>query len=187
VLTEVPTAGTQTRVIGVAVPIPQPWGGELQRWRDRFGDPLADAIPTHVTLLPPTSIDASLLPEIETHLADAAQRSRAFDMHLRGTGTFRPVSAVVFVDIAVGTAACEDVERLVRTGPLARPLDFPYHPHVTVAHELPEDVLDEAFAALATYEASFTVPGFSLYEHLDGVWQARRTFTFGAQPEPSGG
>jgi 2'-5' RNA ligase len=167
------------RVIGVAVPIPEPWGRDLQDWRERFGDTLADAIPTHVTLLPPTSVSASTLPTVEEHLEAAAQESRPFEMHLRGTGTFRPVSSVVFVALAAGIGGCERLEQRVRSGPLARVLDFPYHPHVTVAHELPDAMLDKAFAALATYEARFTVWGFSLYEHVDGVWRPQQDFAFG--------
>ena len=34
---------------------------------------------------------------------------------------------------------------------------------------------------MKTYEARFSVHGFSLYEHgEDGVWRRRRDFTFGA-------
>jgi 2'-5' RNA ligase len=100
-----------------------------------------------------------------------------FEVHLRGTGTFRPVSPVVFVALANGIAGCERLEARVRRGVLDRELDFPYHPHVTVAHDLPEDVLDEAYDALGGFTARFMVAAFSLYVHgADGVWQVRRTF-----------
>jgi 2'-5' RNA ligase len=165
-------------VIGVAIAIPDPWGSELQGWRQRFGDPLAEAIPTHVTLLPPTSVDPGALPEIEEHLRWAASRCTPFDIHLRGTASFRPVSPVVFVQLAAGIGGCERTESVVRSGPLTRDLEFPYHPHVTVAHELPDPALDAAFTALATYEARFTVTGFSLYEHIGGVWRPRTAYDF---------
>lgn len=165
-------------MIGVAIAIPDPWGSELQEWRQRFGDPLAEAIPTHVTLLPPTSVDPGDLPAIEEHLRSAAGRCTPFDIHLRGTATFRPVSPVVFVQLAAGIGGCERTESVVRSGPLDRPLEFPYHPHVTVAHELPDAALDAAFTALATYEARFTVTEFSLYEHIEGVWRPRSAYAF---------
>jgi 2'-5' RNA ligase len=168
------------RNIGVAIAIPEPFGGQLQRWRERFGDPMAYAIPTHVTLLPPTLVHDIELEKIDEHLGQAAAAGRPFVMGLRGAGTFRPVSPVVFVQIAVGIADCERLERLVRSGPLERPLRFPYHPHVTVAHDLPGDVLDEAFGALGGYSADFTVSGFSLYEHgRDGIWRPRRDYALG--------
>ena len=74
-------------------------------------------------------------------------------MHLRGSGTFRPVSPVVFVPLARGISECERLEAQVRSGPLARETAFPYHPHVTVAHDLDEAALDRAFDALAAYDA----------------------------------
>ncbi|MCF2530014.1 2'-5' RNA ligase family protein [Yinghuangia soli] len=168
------------RTIGVSLAIPEPWGGQLQAWRASFGDPLARAIPTHVTLLPPTEVEDASLDAIEAHLLGVAARERAFPMILRGTGTFRPTSPVVFIQVARGIPDCERLEQAVRSGPLLRGLHFPYHPHVTVAHHLPDPVLDRAFDKLSGYEASFEVRGFSLYEHGDDeVWRPRRAFPFG--------
>ena len=54
------------------------------------------------------------------------------------------------------------------------------HPHVTVAHELPDNVLARAQDVLAGYEARFPVTGFALYMHGDdGVWRVRRMFPYG--------
>ena len=171
----------RVRTIGVAIPIPDPYGLELQRWRERFGDPLAQAIPAHVTLLPPTEVEPDALPEIEGHLRKVAAGERPFEMRLRGTGTFRPISPVVFVQLTQGISSCERVERDVRSGPLERDLQFNYHPHVTIAHDLPDPVLDEAFEKLRDYEALFGVWGFSMFEHgLDGVWRPQRDFVFGS-------
>ena len=47
--------------IGVAIAIPEPYGSQLQSMRASFGDSLAEAIPTHVTLLPPTIVDPHAL------------------------------------------------------------------------------------------------------------------------------
>lgn len=172
------------RTIGVAIAIPEPHGTDLQAYRESYGDPLARAIPTHVTLLPPTPVHDSDLPPIEEHLRKVALAEQPFDLHLRGTGTFRPVSPVVFVQLALGIAACERIEAQVRSGPLSRQLSFYYHPHVTVAHDLSPDVLDRAFTELSGYNARFQVWGFSLYEHgPDGVWRPQRDFPFG-QPLP---
>lgn len=160
--------------IGVAIAIPEPYGSELQRARSRFGDPLAAAaIPTHVTLLPPTEVDAADLPKIDQHLDEVTARVAPFGMRLDGTGTFRPVSPVVFVRLAAGGSGCARLLAAVRSGPLDRDLDFPYHPHVTIAHNLPDEGLDRAFAELASYEASFDVSSIVLYRHGgDGVWRA---------------
>jgi len=176
-----------TVTIGVAVPVPAPFGEELQRWRAEFGDPMAEAIPAHVTLLPPSEIPLDALDDVRAHLLDVAARHRSFDLHLRGTGTFRPVSPVVFVQLAEGVAQCEQLERHVRSGPLERELSFYYHPHVTVAHHLDDAALDRAFGTLASYEAQFTVESFSMYEHgEDGVWRPVEVFPFEKVPTERG-
>ncbi len=166
-----------TRPIGVAIEIPPPWSFELAAWRDKVGDPQADSIPPHVTLLTPTSLDDGDLGAAEAHLAAGATAHPPFELHLRGTGTFRPVSDVVFVVVASGISECEVLESKVRSGVLQRPVRYPYHPHVTVAQELPDEALNRAYEGLAGFEARFVVTGFTLFEHgRDGVWRPHRTF-----------
>ncbi len=169
------------RDFGVAIGLPEPFTTELQGWRERLGDPHATGIPPHITLLPPTALRDEQLPEVEEHLRQVAAGERGFEVHLRGSATFRPVSPVVFVPLARGISECERLEAKVRSGPLTRQLGFPYHPHVTVAHDLAEDVLDRAFDELANYDARFTVWGFTLFEQgPDKVWRPQRDYPFGA-------
>ena len=106
----------RTRDIGVAIGIPEPYTAELQGWRERLGDPNAADIPPHVTLLPPTALHTEDLFAVEEHLRYVAEHSEPFVMHLRGSGTFRPVSPVVFVTLAQGISECELLERGVRSG-----------------------------------------------------------------------
>jgi 2'-5' RNA ligase len=169
-----------TRNIGVALGIPEPYNRELQGWRDRLGDPNARRIVPHVTLLPPTEVGSDALPAIEEHLRLVAKDEEPFEIRLRGSATFLPVSPVVFVPLVQGIAGCERLEVKVRRGPLSRELRFPYHPHVTVAHDLPDDALQRAFHQLADYEAAFDVRGFTLFEQgPDEVWRPQRDFMFG--------
>jgi 2'-5' RNA ligase len=166
--------------IGVSIAIPSPHAEMLQAKRASFGDPLAESIPTHVTLLPPTEVAEDELEAAVKHLEEVAAQGRRFPMVLRGTGTFRPTSPVVFVQVSGGIADCELLEKDVRQGPLDRSLDFNYHPHVTVAHHVPEPNLDRAFTELSDFECAFEVEEFHLYEHGDdGVWRPVRSFTLG--------
>ena len=166
--------------VGVAVAMPEPHASVLQRWRARVGDPQAETVWPHVTLLPPTAVCDDLLDVVDAHLADAAKVAEPFPMHLSGTGTLRPVSPVVFVQVARGVANCELLERAIRTGPLDRPLDYPYHPHVTVAHDIDAAALDEAYEALSGFVARFTVSAFQLFERTaDGAWRQLREYELG--------
>ncbi|HET7476274.1 MAG TPA: 2'-5' RNA ligase family protein [Dermatophilaceae bacterium] len=166
-------------LIGVSIAIPEPYAAQLQDRRASYGDPLAASIPTHVTLLPPTEVAPGGLARVAGHLRRVASGHRPFSMRLAGTGTFRPVSPVVFVQITEGAVECAKLQDDVRSGPLDRELDFEYHPHVTVAHDVSEQAMDQAMAELADYACTFDVDGFHLYEHgPDAVWRTVEKFLF---------
>jgi 2'-5' RNA ligase len=170
-----------TVTLGVSLAVPEPYGSRLQRCRTGFGDSAAHGIPTHVTLLPPTEVDDAARPAVEEHLAGVAAAGSSFPVRLSGTDSFRPLSPVVFVRLVEGVAACSRLQELVRDphGPLVRELQFPYHPHVTVAHGISEEAMDRAQAELADFEASWTATGLRLSEQgADGVWRLRREFPF---------
>ena len=172
------TAAPGSATIGVVMNLPEPHATVVRRWRGRVGDPQADLIPPHVTLLPPTTIAAPALPAVYAHLAAAAGEVAPFPLHLSGTGTFRPLSQVVFVEIAAGIAQCEILEAAIRAGVLDRPREFPFHPHVTVAHDLDEPALDAAYDGLSDFVARFQVDRFALYVlGEDGAWTVEQDFT----------
>ena len=166
--------------IGIAIEIPEPYAAELSAARVAADDPLANFIPPHITLLGPTLLDVEQLAEARAHLADVAAGGAPFTVKLRGTATFRPISPVVFVALAQGISECERLESSVRTGILDGQLRFNYHPHVTIAHEVPDAALDKAFEAMADYSAEFGVDRFYQYEHGDdGIWRPQAAFPLG--------
>jgi 2'-5' RNA ligase len=170
--------------IGISLEIPEPYGTQLRSRRASYGDPQAEFVPTHVTLLPPTEVDPEALPEIGDHLAKVAGAVAPFRMRLGGTGTFLPTSPVVFVQIAQGLTECAALEARVRDGVLDRELQFPYHPHVTVAHDLDEPRLEFAMRDLADYQAEFGLDRLKLYEQCSsGSWRVLREFPFEADDE----
>jgi 2'-5' RNA ligase len=163
--------------IGVSLAVPDPHGSSLQDYRVALGDDSARLIPTHVTLLPPYDLEESVLPDVLAHLRATAAAVAPFALHLRGTGTFRPVSPVVFIGVVEGISACEQLAARVRSGPLAVGLNFPYHPHVTVAHDMDEHLLDKAFTELAEFDCVFEASAFHLYEHDERRgWQPTESF-----------
>lgn len=165
------------RTVGVSIAIPEPYFSQLRQMRRDVGDPMADAVPPHVTLLPPTDVAKISLPQFAQFLTKTAAQIAPFEMILRGTGTFRPVSPVVFVQIAKGVSSCERLERAIRSGPVERPLEFTYHPHVTIAHHLGEEQLDRAFEDNANFEARFMVEEFQIYyQEPDATWRPVEAF-----------
>ncbi len=167
--------------IGVSIAVPDPFGTALQDFRVALGDVPARHIPTHITLVPPAEVPEASLGDVEDHLTGVAARHEPFRVRLRGTGTFRPVSPVVFVGVVEGISGCEMLAAATRSGPLQVETGFPYHPHVTVAHDVGDDQLDRAFAELAGYEAGFDVNEFWLYVHDDRHgWRPTQAFRLGS-------
>lgn len=158
--------------VGLSIPIPEPYAEELRAWRRRSEDRLADLVDPHITLVPPTPVAAEDLGALlETLHARCAAHPR-FSVRLRGTGTFRPVSNVVFVAVAAGIANCEMLAAdLLKVDGLRLTRPFPYHPHVTVAHDVPEAALDAAFEGLEDFRADILVTEVWAHrQELDGSW-----------------
>ncbi len=166
--------------IGVILGFPADVAEELGRWRASFGDPMAGVIPAHITLVTTTMTqdwEATL-----AHVRAIARRQEPFTVTIAGTGTFRPVSPVVFLNVEEGFEDCVSLHAELQAGPLERDLPFAYHPHVTVAHDVAPESLDEAETALKDYRATFPVVSMGLYEHDDnGIWQLREELDFGIE------
>lgn len=176
-----------TRTIGVSIPVPEPWGEQVRTLRQGFGDDQATGIPTHITLLGPTVVRRASTDRLQAHLAAAAASVAPFSIEIHGTGTFLPVSPVVFLHVARGVASCEQLESAIRRPPITRQLEFPYHPHVTLAQGVTEAALDRAFGELAEFTCRFPVDGFDLYEFGDDcVWRPIQSFRLSGPPGPTG-
>lgn len=173
--------------IGVAIGIPEPYRAVLTRARVEAGDPKARLIPPHVTLLPPTKVPAARLGEVEAHLGEVAANHEPFVVRLSGTESFRPVSPVVFVALESGQEECAALQASVNAGLVEQTLRFPFHPHVTIAHEVSEEQLDHAQVAMGQFEADFPVAAFELYQHgEDEVWREIARFPLKGDEFPNG-
>jgi 2'-5' RNA ligase len=163
--------------IGISIAVPEPWGSALQDFRVTNGDAEGALIPTHITLIPPIEIAQEAMAGVEAHLSQVAATSASYRVHLRGSGTFRPVSPVVFVNLVEGISRTEQLAHNCRQGPLALGLRYPYHPHVTVAHHLSDERLDRAFEDLSAFDCAFSAADFHLYVHdPERGWKATRDF-----------
>ena len=144
-------------------------------------------MPAHVTLLGPTEVDAGadIAAKVEEHLAAVAAGAPSVPVHLRGTGTFRPVTRWCSWRWRPASASASGWPPTSGPGRSHRELRFPYHPHVTVAQDVPTAALDAVFEELAGFEARFPVDGFTLFEHgADGRWHPQRRFRLAALDAP---
>jgi len=160
--------------------LPQPVAFHVQAWRRALREPTRDAVAPHVTLVPPQSVPAEEVPAAAALLERATAAAVPGVMTLDGAGTFLPASPVAFLAVGEGAATLAGLEAALRAPPLDR-RTHPFHPHVTVAQELPPAEIGQAARDLAGFRASFPLREVALMQQgADRVWRPLRRVAVGA-------
>lgn len=161
-MTGAPAVMTESVDIGILIVLPEPLASRVAQVREAVGDDPGD-VPPHITLLPPTTIDSEDVTAVLEHVRHVAAATPAFEVELSGTDTFEPVTHVVYVAVGQGGEQCDALQEALRAGPLETELRFPYHPHVTLAHDVPRPGLERARRAMASTEEILLVDGFDVF------------------------
>ena len=140
--------------LGVALLIPTPFDAEVDGLRRALGDKTLGRIPAHLTLVPPVNVREDRLGEALAVLRHAAAATRPFTIPLGPPATFMPEGPTVY--LAAGGTEVGVLRDRVFVDPLARPLSWPFVPHVTVADEAAPGRIEAALAALADYQVHVT-------------------------------
>ena len=160
--------------LGVVLLVPEPWSIEIDGIRRALGDEALARIPTHLTLVPPINVREDDLPVAFDVLHAAAGTCPALDLSLGPVATFAPVNPVAYLAVSGAPVAMSHLVGLkdgLLTGPLERPEDHPFVPHVTVANELPDDRLAAAELALSELHIELTFTRVVVLAEQDGhVW-----------------
>lgn len=163
---------------GVVIRLPEPTGQELQDWRASFEDSPAAGVSPHITLM--ISESRGEWDRLVEHVRQVLAEWEPFHLEIHGTGTFRPVTPVVYLDVERGREQCLALHRALRGSGMDSASPFEYHPHVTLAHGLDDEALDRAQEMLRTYRAGFLVDRVHVYEGDEhGQWHVRETVRFG--------
>ena len=140
------------------------------------------SIPPHITLVTTTPV------QDWDGATDARARGRppAGSVHAGHARDrdFRPVSPVVYLVLGTASDAASQLHRQLQSGPLERELDFDFHPHVTVAHEVSEASMDRPRANSPVMHGRFRVSSDRpVRADASGVWNLREELTaWRAQP-----
>jgi 2'-5' RNA ligase len=149
--------------LGVALLVPPPAAAEIDGLRRACGDGALGRIPAHLTLVPPVNVNTADLPRALAVLRRAAAAvGGPIDVELGPVATFAPYTPVLY--LAVDRAA-DTLQRLrdnVFVPPLARPLTWPFVPHVTLADEMATERIAAATVALADYRIGATFADITL-------------------------
>ena len=151
--------------LAVALLIPPPIAIEIDGLRRALGTDTAHVAP-HITLVPPVNVREDDIGAALRLLRQAAGRVAApLELELGPATTFAPVNPVVY--LAVGGRDAGELaglrERLL-VAPLARTIDLPFVPHVTLDDDHPADAIDGAVRALGGFVAPVTVAGVHLLQ-----------------------
>jgi 2'-5' RNA ligase/predicted N-acetyltransferase YhbS len=171
--------------LGVVLLVPPPVAAEVDGLRKAVGDGSLGAIAPHITLVPPVNVrDDRVLDAVDVVRA-AASGQRPLTLALGPVATFAPNSPVLYLPADDGNDGrrVRALRDAVFVEPLARKVDWPFVPHVTLADELPADRLASATVALADYRAEITVDRVHLMEEqADHTWTPIADAELGAGP-----
>jgi len=100
----------------------------------------------HVSVLPPRPLSGSWVAASDQARA-LTQGWAPFDLELATVQVF-PATDVIYIEIGTGAAELRRLHAAMNTGVLAFEEPFEYHPHITLAQEVPHEQVP-GFAALA--------------------------------------
>jgi 2'-5' RNA ligase/ADP-ribose pyrophosphatase YjhB (NUDIX family) len=150
---------------GVVAMLPEPVAAHVQAWRRALHEPFRDAVAPHLTLVPPQHVGAERVDDAVALVDRAAAAIMPFMVELDGAESFLPRSPVAYLRVVRGAGRLASLERRLRTSPLER-RTHEFHPHVTVAQDLPVPEIERTVIDLAGFRAEFA---------LDHIWLMAET------------
>lgn len=154
--------------LGVVIPVPEPQRSLLRDWRRLYGGAATEPIAPHITLISGGYLKS--WEQAAARVREVAQESSCFTVRLAAARSFRPASQVVYLPVAEGGEHCWKLHRALVAEQLCHDSKFEYHPHLTIAQNVPEADLDAAQEQLHDVELGFAVDCLQLFDTRDGAW-----------------
>lgn len=141
--------------------IPEPLGSFLTDLRTELVPHCR--LQSHVTLLTPRPLAHPTWALIDELRRETAKLS-SFEVELSELEVF-PVTNVIYVSIGRGRREIVEMHDRLARDMFSHKEPYPFHPHITLAQEIPEDSVNEVFArACARWEAWNKPRAFSVDE-----------------------
>ncbi|HEX2065127.1 MAG TPA: GNAT family N-acetyltransferase, partial [Acidimicrobiales bacterium] len=154
--------------LGVALLLPEPVATEVDGLRRAVGDGALGRIPPHMTLVPPVNVREEHLGRALALLRAAGAAAEPFTLTLGPPDTFLPAAPVLYLAVSGAVDQVHALRHRVFQEPLARPLSWPFVPHVTVADEARPDTIRVAVAAMSRYQVEARFDRVHLLRETEG-------------------
>jgi 2'-5' RNA ligase len=136
-----PSAGRCLNSFALVTYLPDP----LQRFLNDLRvslEPVAASPRAHVTVLSPRSlVEGASLADAHLHLTRTLPRLGSFEIAVGEISVF-PDSRVIYLELEAGWDELAAMHRELNQGALHAPERFPFHPHVTLAQNIPATEVD---------------------------------------------
>jgi 2'-5' RNA ligase len=140
------------------------------------------ALQSHLTILPPRVLETPAS-ALSSTLARRLQKFAPFDIALNEVEMF-PITSVIYLALGSGRSSVERLHASLSVGRLAFSEAFPFHPHVTLAQDIPLVDVPECFELARRRWAewkskrAFSVEHLTFVENVDvDRWETVREFT----------
>lgn len=176
--------------LGVVLLVPHPIATQVDGIRRALGDGALGRIAPHITLVPPVNVAERDLPKAFALVRAAAVTVAPLALRLGPVATFAPVNPVAYLRVGGEAPVLDALERL-RTGclqgPLDRPQDLDFVPHVTVADDLAAPRLEAVAQVLGDFSAQITFDRVHVLAELPGRrWRPVADSVLGQRPATVG-
>ncbi len=119
--------------------IPEPLGSYLDKLRLRL---MPECRPhAHVTVLPPRPLRVAE-EQAEVELRDLSRQFHSFEVKLGNVELF-DATEVIYIAVDHGASELRQMHQKLNTGAVYNDEPFTFHPHITLAQNLPHDRVEE--------------------------------------------
>ena len=138
----------------------------------------------HVSVLPPRplAVDWSVASDQVSRILSGWN---PFEIELTRVDIF-PVTEVIYLEVGCGAAELRQVHQAMNAGPLEFEEPFSYHPHITLAQELPRDKVADTSELARRLWDEYTGPRRFSADHaafvqnsLDNYWIDLKSYSLG--------
>lgn len=175
-----PTLSRGVCYLSLVLELPAWLAGHVQDWRARQGE--GRGVPPHVTVfITQASADPEGRREQIEALRCVCRGVPARSLRLGGTGSFRPLSQVAYLDLQDHDAAALAAlhARCCEVLPDASP--FEYRPHVTLVQNAPDEVLERALRDFSGLSAQIPLSRLCLFQGDLSGWEQVGTVYLGTE------